>query len=1132
MPKIKLLFIFLLLLLFSKTTIAKQISGETNSPHDSLRTSLTRLNWAEKEIIDISKIISGKIFLYNEANETNFNQYSPKTRILHLATHAIVDNDNPMYSKMFFSPNENSPEDGLLNIYELYNMNLNADLTVLSACNTGTGKLVKNEGIMSLARSFMYAGCSNVVMSLWPVDDKSTHNIMKYFYLNIKEGDDISASLRKAKLSYLKNSDQVKSAPYYWAGFIHIGKSKRIIFTKQTKYIYMLIIFVVALIMIFIFRKQLSSIFKLLTLKIFTFPFILLILILTVCYIINCKNDKPQKNHQIQNIIPSNNFEKAEYFFNNAQYDSAIYFYEKQSYLSKNDSNWVDLLNCYCNIGKCLSRKGNYQKALKYLAEAQLFGIKKLGENHQALALLYNTKGKVLRKKGNFEEALKNFKHALFLLSNHPDNYQTELSNSYYEIGVIHYYYGEYNKSLENHKKALSIRLDNLEEIHPSVANSYVNFGIINIKKGDYENALKYYQKALTIRLKLTGENHPDISNSYLNLGVLYFKKGNDEKSLECYQKAIKINKSTFGDTHPILAGLYMNMGPIYERQGNYEKALEYYNCSLDIAKKVFGDTHPILADNYNNIGIIYKKLNQYEKAIHYYNKALKIYTELNDKNHPEEIKTYFNIGNVYSLKKEYSTAIKYYNNALKIGKTKIDKSHPLMITIYDNLGICYSGQNKLQKAERYFLKALNIGLNELGSKHSLISDIYQQLGELNQKRSDHKKGLEYFQKALISLVSEFNNDNIYSNPDLNGRNWDIKLISVLALKANSLEKLYKGESKDINSLKFAFTTYEHTIKLIEKIRNSYLTEDSKLFLGNKTHKIYNNAIQLALKLYDVTKDEEYKEKVYYISEQSKSNILRQALLESKSKHFAGIPDSLLISEINMKRDISFYNKQLFEENNKKDKKDSLKITNWQNKYFHLKRKYEKLIKEYENEYPDFFNLKYNTNTLLISNIQKNVIDDKSVIIDYFISDTTIIISTISKDNFTIFNIKKDNNFGLQVELLRSGVINRDFEKYVSNSYALYQQLIFPVREKIENKNLIIIPYGKTGYIPFEILLTSQVNPKSGNYKNLPYLLKKHQISYNYSSFLLQESMTSQKRDCKYNYIGFSPVEFNSTLSH
>jgi len=96
----------------------------------------------------------------------------------------------------------------------------------LSACNTGTGQLKKGEGIMSLARGFLYAGCPTIIMSLWEVEDESGTEIMTSFYRNLKKGKSKDESLRLAKLDYLESVNSRRAHPHYWLGFVIIGDNK------------------------------------------------------------------------------------------------------------------------------------------------------------------------------------------------------------------------------------------------------------------------------------------------------------------------------------------------------------------------------------------------------------------------------------------------------------------------------------------------------------------------------------------------------------------------------------------------------------------------------------------------------------------------------------------------------------------------------------------------------------------------------------------------------------------------------------------------------------------------------------------------------------------------------------------
>jgi CHAT domain-containing protein len=165
--------------------------------------------------------------LDTSATKKNFLAFAEKSNIIHLATHTIVNDSIPEKSLISFYPTEKI-EATQNNLYEqeIYNLKLDGTkLVVLSACETGTGKLAKGEGLMSLGRAFTYAGCPNIISTLWKADDKSTAWIMQKFYSYYNNGNDAATALQKAKLDYLNSSEIEKriKTPHYWAHLVLTG---------------------------------------------------------------------------------------------------------------------------------------------------------------------------------------------------------------------------------------------------------------------------------------------------------------------------------------------------------------------------------------------------------------------------------------------------------------------------------------------------------------------------------------------------------------------------------------------------------------------------------------------------------------------------------------------------------------------------------------------------------------------------------------------------------------------------------------------------------------------------------------------------------------------------------------------
>ncbi len=209
---------------------------QINKTRQKYREQLLPLEGILEEAKAISQITGGYTFLNKNASESTFKNISDKYDILHFAMHSVINDENPMYSKMIFSMEENSENDGFLNTFEIYNLQLNCRMAVLSSCNSGSGKLRNGEGVMSLARAFMYAGCPSIVMTLWTVNDNSGEKLMTRFYYYLKKHKSKAESLQKAKIDILHNSDQLHSHPYFWANYIVIG-NKKPVFVNYYKYL-------------------------------------------------------------------------------------------------------------------------------------------------------------------------------------------------------------------------------------------------------------------------------------------------------------------------------------------------------------------------------------------------------------------------------------------------------------------------------------------------------------------------------------------------------------------------------------------------------------------------------------------------------------------------------------------------------------------------------------------------------------------------------------------------------------------------------------------------------------------------------------------------------------------------------
>jgi CHAT domain-containing protein/tetratricopeptide (TPR) repeat protein len=200
----------------------------------NLRDALNELPAATAEIQALEEKLKGDFWYEDQVNEKRFKAEAGNYGMIHLAMHGILNSDHPVLSSLAFTEEGDSTEDNFLQAFEISRMQLNAQLVVLSACETGYGKFEQGEGIVSLARAFMYAGTPSVVVSLWQVNDLSTSVLMQRFYHHLAQGKSKAAALQQAKIDYIKRAQHQAAHPAFWAAFIQLGDPRPINVASKT----------------------------------------------------------------------------------------------------------------------------------------------------------------------------------------------------------------------------------------------------------------------------------------------------------------------------------------------------------------------------------------------------------------------------------------------------------------------------------------------------------------------------------------------------------------------------------------------------------------------------------------------------------------------------------------------------------------------------------------------------------------------------------------------------------------------------------------------------------------------------------------------------------------------------------
>jgi CHAT domain-containing protein len=811
--------------------------------------------------------------------------------------------------------------------------------------------------------------------------------------------------------------------------------------------------------------------------------------------------------------------------------DSALFFCQKSLGLRTKLLGEInrDVAESYFTLGLIYEKKNKLDKALELQQKSLQIRIEIDGEKKHEICKNYNEIGIIYYEKGEYDKALEYYQKSLKILILNFGEQNLEVAFVSNNIGVIYEKKAEFNLALNYYRKDLEIKTKIFGKQNIYAALAFDNIGRIHFEKEEFNEALEYYQKAIDIYLSGYGEYYYQrLASSYNNIGLIYHEKGECDKAIEWFQRSLKISTS-INEQSRILADIYNNIGIAYDEKGDVYKALEYYEKSLQVKILVYGSQHPTIAINYNNIGNIYQNMGENKKALEYYQKSLEINILIFGEQYPDVAKNYINIGDIDENKGEYDEALKFYQKALNILISTYGENHPDVATNYNNIGVIYLEKGEYDKALEFHQKALHIRLSVYGENHPAVAASYFNTGETYSKKREYKKALQYYQKALMADAPDFTDSDVYTNPGL-GKNMDKpQLLKTLMGKANSFYQLSRNQTNLYRDMEASLSTYELAFQLINKMRNEYNIEDTKLLLSENTKKYYSQALQVAMEFDRIDLSKENNLKSYQFMEKGKSATMNAWFNEYKAQHFATIPDTLLDKEKKLRTKIGFISTQIANQKSQKNGYDTLKVNALENENFTCSRKLDSLITYFETAFPSYYQMKYDNKVIPIPEIQKSL-DSNTAILNYFVGDSSLFIATITDSLYKMEEIPIDSSFKKQVTNYYRDIKTAEKESFITNSQHIYAKLIKPIEGYISHKeHLIVIPDDYLYYVPFETLVSNNSAAKKPyeDYSKPDYLIKSHAISYHHSATLWYNSRKRENESAakqKVNFIGFAPV--------
>jgi CHAT domain-containing protein len=671
-------------------------------------------------------------------------------------------------------------------------------------------------------------------------------------------------------------------------------------------------------------------------------------------------------------------------------------------------------------------------------------------------------------------------------------------------------------------KDALHVAQQYLDHTDPIVGSTNLYLGIFYDKFGNGDKALEHLEPALTIRSANFGARSKEVAYVLHRMGKVHlYLKYNIEEAERFLKKTLEIREDTLPPSDVTFSDTYYDLSVIEEARLDYAKAITL--CYKALAKtENFQDDFERERRAYffkAKIAEHYSRLGKFDKTIETLQEVVR--TMQTKKEHAYFLSSHYNnLGDAYITVARYNEGIHCYRTAsMLIGKLQIPDLSQRAST-YLKMGAYYTKIGKVDSALFYFNRSLTDRLLLFGKDHEQTSEVYQKIGDLYATISELDSAVRYYHRAINPSLSDINS-SLLNLPDYSYLKKRRYLYTTLSSKADVLRKIFSQHSEQAEILQAAFEHYSMSDTLIALYDIEHERDESKLNFVNETSSTYENAIDCAYMLHELTKKRDYISKAHYFIDKRKARVLLNAMhRDENARNAIRIPDYYRKFQT-LQNYIVRLEDTLYRENAVKVPNEK-KITTLHNTLFELEKQIAALKKHYGIK-PSIPMVNPNNNQFdqLSAMAKKN----KALIINYFFGDSAVYILGITKGKAELLKVKKTTMLeaaiaNYQQHLHKGYAIasdEEDFKSFCRSAYTLYNSLFNNIVTATQypaapTSTVVIIPDGVLLNIPFESLIVSLNDTTKINYHKLPYLLKYCTISYEYSGELLMRNSTPTRK--------------------
>ncbi len=644
-------------------------------------------------------------------------------------------------------------------------------------------------------------------------------------------------------------------------------------------------------------------------------------------------------------------------------------------------------------------------------------------------------------------------------LQNQEGNSSLQKYYSYYRTGMNYFNKRDYESALKYLK---SVASKFMQELGNHKNTAFVLHDLANTYRllGMYKLSRKNFVKSLKMKLGLFGKNNKSTVRTMYFLGVVLTDMGEYTKAIYFVKRVLNLRLKLYGRYDIIISDTFNYLSWIYFLLKDFSRSVLFMKRSYNTLFKKFGENHKYMAHANNNMGAVYTESGDLNKALYYHKKAFNLFSKYYGANHLQTAYSYHNLGVVLSKMKEYEKSVNFFQKAISIRRKILSKNHTLIAGTYVYLAVAYREQGLYQKAMNHLKIAYNIYIDKFGEEHPMSAEVFSNLGYIFYYLQEYEKASEILIKS----------ENIFNK---------LRFKMLDERERESFRKGYaKLYSKIVSSL-YMLKNYEKAFIYAEKAKARGMLE----FLHNANVMNNYNFSPKGKKINALLK-----------SAKTRYNALHIRFLEEIKKPESKRNKGLLIRLAKKK----FY------------LNDKIKILNF--KLTRAESALKKLLK------PDILNHKQ----------ASKLIDNNTAIIQYFLTGEDTFAFIIFRNKLKMLRLGDNERVNYLLNLYAKYIKRPQYHnphkflvrvrKLKSASRGLYALLLKEVLKNIpKGTHLIVIPSGKTGFIPFEGLINENSRP----------VIEKYNVSYT-PSISVYNNIPKIMRRVAYPLLAFGGAVYNA----